>query len=73
MGKHIFFISATHKGSVRKLFDDIFCTFYSLFEINQITKIVDKNICPRKLNTHPFYLPNKKSILSFDENKEKAL
>ena len=35
--------------------------------------IIDKNICLPKLNQHPFYLPNKKPILSFDENKEKAL
>ena len=26
-----------------------------------------------KINAHPFYLPNKKPILSFDENKKKAL
>ena len=35
--------------------------------------IIDKKLYPYKLNIHPFYLPNKKPILSIDKNKEKTL
>ena len=35
--------------------------------------IIDKKLYPYKINIHPFYLPNKKPILSIDKNKKKTL
>ena len=35
--------------------------------------MIDKKLYPYKINIHPFYLPNKKPILSIDKYKKKIL